>query len=148
MTFSFVSKTPQTHKIVQPLPKTTYHTHNKILYSFRLKEVCIQISIPLYRVPNVNPKLLNWVSLGMGTAILHRSVITSFPLLNESDICLRRARHYKFITWKPVHLKCLIDSKHPILSIKSIRCTGFHHPPQPATNTRRHGTLTIRRAFT
>ncbi len=39
------------------------------------------MSIPTYRVPNVNPKLLNQVSLGIGTAILHRALITSFSFV-------------------------------------------------------------------
>ncbi len=45
---------------------------------FSLKEVCKQISIPTYSIPNVNPKLLNWVSLG---TFLHHAVITSFSFV-------------------------------------------------------------------
>ncbi len=60
----------------------TYQTHITTLWhipanevegitavDFSLKEICIQISIPMYRVSKVNQKLLNRVSLEMGTAI-------------------------------------------------------------------------------
>jgi hypothetical protein len=106
--------------------------HRNTTVDFSLKEVCIQISIPTYRVPNLNQKLLNQISLGMGTGFFTTLLSQVLPLLNESDNGLPCAHHYDFITWKPMHLKGLIDSKHPILSIKPNRCMGFHHPPQPA----------------
>jgi hypothetical protein len=54
---------------------------NPSTVDFSLKEICIQISIPTYGVPHINPKLLNNDSLGMETAILHRAVITSFSFV-------------------------------------------------------------------
>ncbi len=58
----------------------------------------------------------------------------------ERDDGLQAICYYGTISWKPVHLKRLFNFKHPILSIKPIRCMGFHYPqpPQPAdTQARR-----------
>jgi hypothetical protein len=70
-------------------------------------------------------------SLGMEQSHLHCAVTTSCPPINESQDGLPHARHYEFISWKPVHLQSPIGFNHPTLLIKPIRCTGFHHP-QPA----------------
>jgi hypothetical protein len=80
----------------------------------------------------ITPNLLIRTLLEWEQPYFHRTVITSFSLTNESDDGLPHSCHCKFISWNTMHLKCLINSKHPILLIKPIRCMGFHHPPQPA----------------
>jgi hypothetical protein len=51
---------------------------------------------------------------------------------NKSESqCFPCACHFKFISWKPAHLKCPIGFNHPTLLIQTNRCTGFHHL-QPA----------------
>ncbi len=52
--------------------------------------------------------------------------MVKFPT-KESDDGLTRARHYEFISWKPVILKSPIDFNHTTLLIKPIRIMGFHH---------------------
>jgi hypothetical protein len=57
--------------------------------------------------------------------------------IKESDNGLPCNRHYKFNSWKPVHLKCPIRFNHPTLLIKPIRHMGFHHL-QPANTGTAH----------
>ena len=95
------------------------------------KKDLIGICIPTLVVPCAKALFPNWNSLGMEESSLRHAVTTSCSPINESHDGLPRARHYEFISWKPVHLKSPIGFNHPILLIKVIRCMDFHHP-QPA----------------
>jgi hypothetical protein len=84
--------------------------------SFKFKFLCRQYHLH----PNRN-------SLRMVPRFHHcvRTLVQS-PI-KKSNNGLPCARKYEFISWKPVLLKSPIDFNHPILLIKLIRITGFHH---------------------
>jgi hypothetical protein len=97
------------------------------------KKDIVGICIPTQVVPCAKASFLNRNPLGMEQSSLHCAVTMSCSSIsiNEGRDGLPCARHYEFISWKPVHLNSPIGFNHPTLLIKLIRCMGFHHP-QPA----------------
>ncbi len=73
----------------------------------------------------------------------HRARTMVKSLIKEIDGSPYSADHYESISWKPMTLKCVIDSRGPIRLIKHLGVMGFHHAAATITGKHRHGMSTM-----